>query len=74
MANPRMIQCSACGRMTPPTLIDAKDDGTGNFTVLECPACYGEGWQPLAWPLSAAQLQWMAQHAPHVPTTEARNG
>lgn len=38
--------CMACGASTHIHMLDAKDDGTGNFTILECEACYGPGWAP----------------------------
>lgn len=38
--------CHKCGVETPIDELDAKDDGTGNFTILECPDCYGPGWTP----------------------------
>ncbi|CCG43237.1 hypothetical protein [Magnetospirillum molischianum] len=40
------IACQKCGRKWHPHLIDAKDDGTGNFTILEGPCCYGPNWVP----------------------------
>jgi len=40
------LDCSKCGKPTPIDLLDAKDDGTGNFTILECQSCYGPGWLP----------------------------
>lgn len=42
------MACRKCGRQTDIALLDAKDDGTGNFTLLECQRCYGEGWLPIA--------------------------
>lgn len=41
------FHCHKC--MTPTDIdeLDAKDDGTGSFTILECEKCYGAGWQPL---------------------------
>lgn len=36
--------CHSCKRLTPMHLLDGKDDGTGNFNILECRDCYGEGW------------------------------
>lgn len=38
--------CGSCGQLTALDLLDAKDDGTGNFTILHCRACYGPGWLP----------------------------
>ena len=47
MSNPRDIhRCHKCGTPTHINLLDAKDDGTGNFTILECETCYGPGWEP----------------------------
>ena len=43
----RTLNCAACRRPTVVELIDGKDDGTGNFTVLHCPDCYGPGWAPI---------------------------
>jgi len=40
------LPCSKCGEQTPAYLLDVKDDGTGNFTILECERCYGPGWLP----------------------------
>jgi hypothetical protein len=42
------LSCDACGTLTHIDLLDGKDDGTGNFTILECRKCYGPGWAPLA--------------------------
>lgn len=36
--------CSKCGKIMPLDLLDAKDDGTGNYNILECQDCYGPGW------------------------------
>ena len=36
--------CSACGKPTHIDLLDAKDDGTGNYVIFECEPCYGPGW------------------------------
>lgn len=44
--NPNEAPCSCCKKPTPLRLLDAKDDGTGNFTILECQECYGPDWQP----------------------------
>jgi hypothetical protein len=41
------IPCDRCGRQWHPHLIDAKDRGDGQFTVLHGPCCYGQGWAPL---------------------------
>lgn len=38
--------CTGCGRVENLDLLDGKDDGTGDFTLLECVACYGPGWLP----------------------------
>lgn len=38
------IACQSCGKEWHPLLIDAKDDGTGNFTILHGPCCYGPGY------------------------------
>jgi hypothetical protein len=38
------IKCAKCGTPTPIDEIDAKDDGTGNYTILECGKCYGPGY------------------------------
>jgi len=38
--------CHGCGTPTHIDLLDAKDDGTGDFTILECRKCYGPGWAP----------------------------
>ncbi|MBS4048338.1 MAG: hypothetical protein KG075_18475 [Alphaproteobacteria bacterium] len=40
--------CHGCGRTTPLDLLDAKDDGSGDFSILHCKACYGPGWLPMA--------------------------
>lgn len=39
--------CHKCGTPTPLPLLDAKDDGTGDYNILECERCYGPGWLPL---------------------------
>lgn len=39
-----LIQCVACKENWPASLIDSKDDGTGNFTIFQCPICYGPDW------------------------------
>lgn len=41
-----LINCSKCKTPTPIELLDAKNDGTGNYTILECRTCYGPGWAP----------------------------
>jgi hypothetical protein len=46
MAKVETLACGACGRIENIDLIDAKDDGTGDYVVFECIACYGEGWAP----------------------------
>ena len=38
--------CHKCGEQTEIDLLDSKDDGSGNFTILECRHCYGPGWSP----------------------------
>lgn len=47
MSERDLIRCDACGREEHADLIDTKDDGTGNFTIMECIACYGEDWLPM---------------------------
>jgi hypothetical protein len=42
----RLRPCDGCGTPTHIDLLDGKDDGTGNFTILECRKCYGPGWAP----------------------------
>lgn len=37
-------QCNSCGHLFHLEDLDAKDDGTGNFEILECKDCYGEGY------------------------------
>lgn len=39
-----LIGCHKCAERWPACLIDGKDDGTGDFTILQCPPCYGPGW------------------------------
>ncbi len=41
------IRCHGCGREEDAHLIDVQDDGTGNFTVMKCVACYGPNWCPV---------------------------
>ena len=41
-----MFPCHTCGTYHHIDLLDAKDDGTGNFTILQCRSCYGSGWAP----------------------------
>ena len=41
-----VLRCNACGKDENIDLIDTKDDGTGNFTILHCIACYGPYWAP----------------------------
>lgn len=58
--------CRNCGVDEHIHLLDAKNpdgDENGDFTVLECIACYGAGWLPTAGPsdfaLSVApRLRW----------------
>ena len=38
--------CHKCGTPTDLNLLDMKDDGTGNWEIAECEACYGPGWKP----------------------------
>ena len=38
--------CDKCGKQENINLLDSKDDGSGDFTILECIACYGSLWQP----------------------------
>ncbi len=42
------IRCDGCGVEEAAELVDAKDDGTGNFTVMQCIACYGPGYDMLS--------------------------
>jgi hypothetical protein len=39
-------QCHICGCHENIELLDARDDGTGQFELIECIACYGPGWLP----------------------------
>jgi hypothetical protein len=49
MADDRdVIACDKCGKPEHLELLDSKDDGSGNFTILQCVACYGPGWNPMA--------------------------
>ena len=41
------IPCHSCGALTHLEDIDGKDDGSGDFNILECEKCYGEGYAPL---------------------------
>lgn len=41
------IPCDRCGQLWPASLIDSKDDGSGDFTICHCPPCYGRNWSPL---------------------------
>ena len=43
-----VLRCDACGKDENIALIDAKDDGIGDFTRFECIACYGPDWEPMA--------------------------
>lgn len=36
--------CTSCGKITSLRELDGKDDGTGNFEILECSTCYGPGY------------------------------
>lgn len=36
--------CDKCQKMTCLEDLDGKNDGTGNFTILECGDCYGPGY------------------------------
>jgi hypothetical protein len=40
------LNCHQCHQPTDARLIDGKDDGSGNYTILLCPDCYGPGWLP----------------------------
>lgn len=40
--------CHTCRESTDLGLLDGKDNGSGNFTILQCRRCYGAGWLPLA--------------------------
>lgn len=46
--------CARCRRPTHIDLLDAKDGGDGDYTILECPACYGPGYVPAL----ASQWPW----------------
>lgn len=39
-----VFACHACGKLEHIDDLDGKDDGTGEFTRLECAACYGPGY------------------------------
>lgn len=39
-------KCAKCGELKHLDLLDSKDDGSGNFTILECQGCYGPSWVP----------------------------
>jgi hypothetical protein len=43
---PEYLTCSKCSAQVDVDLLDGKDDGTGNFNILECEVCYGPGWCP----------------------------
>lgn len=40
--------CDRCGTITHIDLLDGKDNGSGDYTILECQLCYGSGWAPRA--------------------------
>lgn len=40
--------CDKCGEETDINLLDAKDDGSGDYTILHCEKCYGPSWAPMA--------------------------
>ena len=44
MRKPELFPCHACGTLTDINMLDAKDDGTGNYTIMQCRKCYGPGW------------------------------
>jgi hypothetical protein len=48
MSKLEMLPCMKCHQPTHIDLIDGKDDGTGNFNILECWECYGPDWRPLS--------------------------
>lgn len=56
MTTPELFPCDKCQTLTDINLLDAKDDGTGNFTILECRACYGPGWVPAIDPTGEFQF------------------
>lgn len=40
--------CDCCGRLTHIEILDARPPGgdeTADFTILECPDCYGPGYE-----------------------------
>jgi NAD-dependent SIR2 family protein deacetylase len=45
-SNVNRANCHACGGRFHIDELDAKDDGTGNYTILECRECYGPGFVP----------------------------
>lgn len=51
MADPDVLPCACCGKLTEIDMLDAKpepgeDPETADFTRLECRTCYGPGWLP----------------------------
>lgn len=41
------ITCNACGLDEAAELVDAKDDGSGDYTIMHCIRCYGMGYDML---------------------------
>ena len=47
MSDEEIYPCDCCGLPTHLNDLDGKDDGTGNYTILECGDCYGPGYRTL---------------------------
>lgn len=67
-----VAHCTKCGRPENINLLDGKDDGTGDFNLLECIRCYGEDWAPCGYThlgqsirsdLSDAYEHWLEAHS-----------
>ena len=42
-----LAKCEDCKEDFPLKELDSQDDGTGNFTILKCKDCYGDGYSEM---------------------------
>ena len=47
-----VFPCDGCGKLTHIDQLDAKDDGSNTWEILQCKDCYGPGWAPAVIPAS----------------------
>lgn len=54
-----LARCTKCNVLENINLLDGKDDGSGDFNLLECIRCYGPDWLPT----SECDIRYSAQQS-----------